>query len=138
METRPMMLPFSSGLLILAVACAGPAARDDSPPDLRQGSHQSEEAGRKQLEDYASTFDSAQQWQKRAAIIRQQILRGAELDPMPARPPIEAIIHDRRIYDGYSVESIAIETVPGFYLTGSIYRPTEGDGPFPGVLSPHG
>ncbi|MBT5739235.1 MAG: acetylxylan esterase [Planctomycetes bacterium] len=133
------MLQICSVLLILAVTCAGPVASDDDPaPRLRQGSHQSEEAGRKQLEEYASTFDSAPQWQKRAANIRQQILRGAGLDPMPARPPIVPIIHDRRIYDGYSVESIAIETVPGFYLTGSIYRPTEGDGPFPGILSPHG
>ncbi len=132
------MLPFCSGLLILTVTCAGPAVSDDPAPRLRQGNHQSEEAGRKQLEQYATTFDSAQQWQQRAAVIRQQILRGAGLDPMPARPPIVPIIHDRRIYDGYSVESIAIETVPGFYLTGSIYRPTEGDGPYPGILSPHG
>ncbi|MGE4632795.1 MAG: hypothetical protein AAEJ47_07140, partial [Planctomycetota bacterium] len=127
------MLQICSALLILAVTCAGPIASDDEPASrLRQGPFQSEEAGRKQLEDYATTFDNAQQWQKRAANIRQQILRGAGLDPMPARPPIEAIIHDKRLYDGYSVESIAIETVPGFYLTGSIYRPTEGDGPFPG------
>lgn len=133
------MLQICSALLILAVTCAGPIASDDEPASrLRQGPFQSEEAGRKQLEDYATTFDNAEQWQKRATIIRQQILRGAGLDPMPSRPPIEAIIHDKRLYDGYSVESIAIETVPGFYLTGSIYRPTEGDGPFPGILSPHG
>ena len=133
------MLSICSLLLLTLFTCTGPNASDDKPaPRLRQGSFQSEEEGRKQLERYAATFDSAKQWQERAANIRQQILRGAGLDPMPARPPIEAIIHDRRIYDGYSVESIAIETVPGFYLTGSIYRPTEGEGPFPGILSPHG
>ena len=55
------MLPICSGLLFMLVSCAGPAASDDTPR-LRQGPFQSEEAGRKQLEDYAATFDNAQQW----------------------------------------------------------------------------
>ena len=132
------MWPICSALLMVAVSCSGPVVSDDPTPRLRQGGHQSEADGRKQLAGYAATFDNADEWKQRAANIRKQILRGAGLDPLPARPVIEPIIHDRRLYDGYSVESIAIETVPGFFLTGSIYRPTEGDGPFPGILSPHG
>jgi hypothetical protein len=138
-EARPPVLSTWLLLPLMAVACAGPISRTDHPaPRLRQGSHQSEAAGRLQLEAYAATFSTAAQWRARAALIRRQILRGAGLDPLPARPAIDALIHDKRVYDGYSVESIAIETAPGFYVTGSIYRPTEHLGRLPGILSPHG
>ncbi|MGE4619218.1 MAG: acetylxylan esterase [Planctomycetota bacterium] len=124
--------------LLVVMTSTNPASNNDPAADLRQGLYQSEEVGQKQLAEYATTFDNAEQWKQRAANIRKQILRGAGLDPLPVRPAIDPIIHDRRVYDGYSVESIAIETVPGFFLTGTIYRPIEGEGPFPGILSPHG
>jgi hypothetical protein len=139
MKTSDPMSLIRSVVLLLAVSCAGPSPNnDDSAPRLRQGDHQSEEAARRQLEGYAATFSNAEEWRARASLIRTQILRGAGLDPMPARPPIAAIIHDKRDYAGYSVESIAIETLPGFYLTGSIYRPSAWTGRLPGILSPHG
>ena len=40
--------------------------------------------------------------------------------------------------DGYTIENVAIETLPGVYLCGSLYRPSKGRGPFAAVLSPHG
>jgi dienelactone hydrolase len=43
-----------------------------------------------------------------------------------------------RKFDGYTVENVAIETIPGVYLTGSLYRPAKGKGPFPAVLCPYG
>ena len=33
---------------------------------------------------------------------------------------------------------MVLETWPGFYLTGTLYRPTSGSGPFPAILSAHG
>jgi dienelactone hydrolase len=40
--------------------------------------------------------------------------------------------------DGYIVENIAIESFPGFYITGNLYRPLESEAKMPAVLSPHG
>jgi dienelactone hydrolase len=37
----------------------------------------------------------------------------------------------------YSVSKVYFESLPGFFVTGNLYRPA-GDGPFPAVLSPHG
>jgi hypothetical protein len=45
--------------------------------------------------------------------------------------------------EGYTIQSVVLETFPGFYVTGNLYRPRAGDprdggGPYPAVLSPHG
>ena len=57
---------------------------------------------------------------------------------MPRKTPLNPIFTPKRKFDGYTVENVAIETIPGFYLCGSLYRPAKGKGPFPAVLSPHG
>ncbi len=58
---------------------------------------------------------------------------------MPEKTTSESDSHpEARKYDGYTVENVGIETIPGFYLCGSLYRPAKGKGPFPAVLSPHG
>lgn len=82
---------------------------------------------------------SVQEWQDRTREIREQILVSAGLWPAPPSPPIRAHIFDRSDHDGYSVEKVLLETWPGFYLAGNLYRPRDrGAGPFPAILNPHG
>jgi hypothetical protein len=66
-------------------------------------------------------------WQSRAAALNTGILRAAQLDPLPERTPLNAVIHSRREYQGYTVENVFMETTPGFYLAGSLYRPLPDD-----------
>jgi dienelactone hydrolase len=40
--------------------------------------------------------------------------------------------------EGYIVENIAIESFPGFYITGNLYRPLKTNKKCPAILSPHG
>jgi dienelactone hydrolase len=82
---------------------------------------------------------SRAEWKTRAEAIREQALVSCGLWPMPGRTPLEARTFDRVERDGYSIEKVAIQTIPGFYLCGNLYRPLgRGNGPFPGILNPHG
>jgi hypothetical protein len=82
---------------------------------------------------------SKDDWQKRAASIREQILVSAGLWLMPIKTPLRAKVFDKFTGDGFSVEKVILQPWPGFYLTGNLYRPLgKGAGPFPGVLNAHG
>jgi hypothetical protein len=82
---------------------------------------------------------SREQWQARAKEIREQVLVSCGLWPMPKKTPLNAQISGRIEREGYTVEKVALETWPGFYLGGNLYRPLgKGHGPFPAILNPHG
>jgi dienelactone hydrolase len=83
-------------------------------------------------------FTSREAWLDRAGFLRKQILAAAGLLPMPEKRPLNAQIFDKLERDGYTVEKVLLETFPGFYLGGNLYRPRGRQGPFPGVVSPHG
>ncbi|MBN1491806.1 MAG: acetylxylan esterase [Phycisphaerae bacterium] len=40
--------------------------------------------------------------------------------------------------DGYTVEKVYLESTPGFFVTGNLYRPRAAAGKHPGVACPHG
>ena len=80
---------------------------------------------------------SAAAWRERAQELRTQILVAAGLFPLREREPVRPTIHGRIERQGYTVERVFFASLPGYTVTGSLYRP-HGDGPFAGVLSPHG
>src|SRR5262249_8497565 len=57
---------------------------------------------------------------------------------MPRKNALKPIIHSWHEHDGYSVENVALETLPGFYCTGNLYRPLGQSKPGPAILCPHG
>jgi dienelactone hydrolase len=83
-------------------------------------------------------FASREAWDERAAFLRKQILASAGLLPMREKRPLNAQVFGKLERQGYSVEKVLLETLPGFYLGGNLYRPLGQQGPFPGVVSPHG
>lgn len=98
----------------------------------------SPEEGRKHLEKLLSAYPGLQSWEARKAELRKCILEQLGLSPMPEKKPLNPIYTAKRKFDGYTVENVGIETIPGFWLCGSLYRPAKGKGPFPAILSPHG
>jgi dienelactone hydrolase len=76
-------------------------------------------------------------WQRRAAYLREHILASAGLLPMPERQPLSPRIFGDIKHADYVVSKVYFESLPGFFVTGNLYRPL-GDGPFPAILAPHG
>ncbi len=115
---------------------------DRTTATLCQGNYQTEAEAKEQLARFAGTYSNLDQWKQRAKRIRKQILSGAGLDPLPTKTPLNAILRDRRTYDEYTVESVAFEARPGYFVYGSLYRPADdsphGDSPCAAVLCPHG
>ena len=122
------------GLLNVAV---GQEPTDQRPP-LRVGYAQSPEEAVAELKSIRNGLPDLDSWKQRKAKLRGAILKGAKLDPLPKRTPLNPVYRNKRIYDGYQIENVAIESAPGFYVTGSLYRPTDFDGKLAGILSPHG
>ena len=84
------------------------------------------------------TYPSREQWEARRAELRQQILCAAGLWPEPPRTPLHAVHTGRQERDGYSVENVAFQSRPGFYVTGNLYRPLGPAERRPALLCPHG
>lgn len=106
---------------------------------LCQGAYWTEEEGYLMLQKFASKWNDKASWEERAEKIKNQIITGMRLDEMPEiEGNFNPIINHTREMDGYIVENIAIESFPGFYITGNIYRPLADSGKHPAILSPHG
>ena len=86
----------------------------------------------------APSFASLEEWKTRRASLQKQVLSAAGLLPFPERNPLNAQIFGRIENKDYSIEKVLIETLPGFYLAGNLYRPLGKPGKFPGMLAPHG
>lgn len=127
------------GMLIPSARCDDHGSQESpGKPTLCVGNYQSEAEAVQQLKRFTSSYSNAKEWRTRAAAIREQILTGAGLNPLPERTPLNTIIHKKRNYDGYSVESVAFESRPGFLVYGNLYRPTSTTGKHVAILCPHG
>jgi len=82
--------------------------------------------------------ESKEAWATRAERVRRQILVANGLWPMPTKTPLNAVIHGAIDLGEYTVEKAYFESMPGFFVTGSLYRPKGKSGKLPGVLCPHG
>ena len=81
---------------------------------------------------------TAEEWKQRSAFLRKQVLFSAGLLPMPDKTPLDPLVGAVIEHEDYSVASVLLQTYPGYYLGGNLYRPIGQSGPFPAVVSPHG
>ncbi|MBM4017273.1 MAG: acetylxylan esterase [Planctomycetes bacterium] len=139
------VLLLCAALATAAAAAAAPAgaAAPAAGPTLKalfKEPRQTEDAGREQVAAFARTYSDKAGWEARARNIRACLLKEAHLDPLPARCDLKPIIRGRQERRGYSVENAAFESLPGFFVTGNLYRPADGQAkkPMAAVLCPHG
>ncbi|MBK8502661.1 MAG: acetylxylan esterase [Saprospiraceae bacterium] len=106
---------------------------------LCQGAHWTEQESEVKMLEFAGQWSDRAEWEARTKIIREGIIDGLEWDKIPEySAQLNPVIHSQRMMDGYIVENISIESFPGFYITGNLYRPSNPTGKLAGILCPHG
>ncbi len=120
--------------IVAAVLLTSAFAQDAAPPgDIRLGP----------LKDLDGYFPfkvpaTRAEWETRAEEVRKRILVSQGLFPEPTKTPLHAVVHGRIEMDDYTVEKVFFESMPGFFVTGNLYRPRGKAGPYPAVLCAHG
>lgn len=107
-------------------------------PDLCQGAYFTEAQGSDALRAFARTYHDRATWETRAILIRKGIRDGMNLPEKPRFAPLQPLRHSLRTLDGCTVENVAFESLPGFFVTGNLYQPIGPVGKLAGVLCPHG
>jgi dienelactone hydrolase len=125
-------------LLLLIFFISGSISCKSQVNYLCQGDYTTEEGGKANLERFAKTYSDQKSWIKRTQRIRATILKGAKLDVLPGRCPLNPVRKNKQTFDGYTVENVAFESLPGFYVTGNLYLPASFTGKIPGIACPHG
>ena len=134
LSIRPLLI----GVVALGVLGAAPLLRS-APPSAQPTVSR---PGYRTLNDRLKPKDyvTLAEWQPRASYLRDHVLWSAGLLPAPEKTPLRPHVFDEARRPDYSVSKVYFESLPGFYVTGNLYRPRGGNvsGPFPAILSPHG
>lgn len=74
--------------------------------------------------------------EERDVFVRQKFLE--MLHPFPPRCPLDAVTVEVINRGGYRIENVMFQSRPNFWVTGNLYVPKSGNGPFPAIISPCG
>ena len=96
------------------------------------------EEGKAQLEYLSTLYNDVASWEKRKTELRACMYEALQLSPIPQAPASKPIVTPVRKMDGYTVENIAFEVLPGVYTCASLYKPAKIKGKIPVVLCPDG
>jgi sugar phosphate isomerase/epimerase/dienelactone hydrolase len=96
------------------------------------------EEGWAELDRIASQYKNLEGWEKRKQDLKSCLLEALQLKKLPPAPNAKPIITPLRKFDGYTVQNIAIEILPGLWINGSLYKPSKYKGKIPVILNPDG
>lgn len=83
------------------------------------------DVGAERLNYLRGLYTNKDQWEARKETLKNCIIEALWINEAPELSDPRVILTDKRIYkkQGYSVENIALEVLPGVFTTGSIYKP---------------
>lgn len=96
-----------------------------------------EKDGKEFLDYLTGMYNDLNSWENRKANLKSCMKAALGLDPMPKSTGSKPIITNKRKYDGYTVENVAIEVLPGVYSCGSVYKPLKVRN-CPVIINPNG
>ncbi|MDG2400404.1 MAG: hypothetical protein P8M04_07510 [Akkermansiaceae bacterium] len=106
--------------------------------ELRVGQFRTPDEGRKELEFILDIAKDQESWQARRELVRGGIRDGIGFKKWPQKTKMRIVRHSKVERDGYTVENVGIETIPGYFLCGNLYLPKIAVDEMPVFLCPHG
>lgn len=73
-------------------------------------------------------------WPAKQEEMRTQLREMLGLSPWPERSPLQATVTGQVEGDGYFIEKLHFQSLPGLYVTANLYRPAEVTRPLPTIL----
>lgn len=95
------------------------------------------EEGGRHLDRLLELYPDKASFEARKDRIRKHIFSVLGLDNLK-KCDLAPVRSNLRSHDGYTVENIALEILPGVWVSGSLYKPEKVEGKIPVMLSPHG
>ena len=97
-----------------------------------------DEEGKAMLDWLSGKYSNKEQWESRRDSLRREVRRLLGVDDILAQlVHKKAVLSSVRKYDGYTVQNICIETLPGQHVFGTIYAPVT-KGKHPLIMCPMG
>jgi hypothetical protein len=108
--------------------------------DLCQGAYYTEQEGAAQLRKVELYTTSLDKWMNHADSIKTNLRKGMGLEVLPKRTKLNPHYRNKKLLNGYSLEAVAFESMPGFYVIGNLYKPLGKikDKSLPIILCTHG
>jgi hypothetical protein len=84
-------------------------------------------------------YETRDEWESYANWLKRHVAVSFALEPEPPRPPLKPEVFGKWNGNGYTCEKVYFESLPGFFATGNLFRPSENPAnKHPGILCPHG
>lgn len=78
------------------------------------------------------------EWEEKKKELIANIKFASSIDLLKHDAPLDAKIFDTTEFDGFVTEKVIFQSLPGFYVTGNLYRPKDITKKYPAILNPHG
>lgn len=82
--------------------------------------------------------ESLTEWGNIKKEIIKELKFSSSIELLKHDAPLDPVISSAVEYDGFVVEKVAFQSLPGFFVTGNIYRPKDTTKKYPCILNPHG
>jgi len=97
-----------------------------------------EQEGKQHLDTLLTLYPDAAAFRQRKEELRSCFLQTMGINMQLKRSAIKPIVRLKRVMNGYTVENVAFESFPGYYIAGSLYKPLKSKGKLAAILCPHG
>ena len=111
-----------------------PEKTPDSPGARMLDRHFQQQTNAIEADGGLRDITRAEDWQAKAPEYRRQLAEMLGLDPLPARTPLQATRTGGSKGEGYVVENLHYQPMPGLYVTANLYLPDRVAKPLPAIL----